>query len=752
MIKKIDRKKNLEILGLSGIFQGIADNNKTGVLSISVESQKKHIYFFNGDITMVASPNRPSILAEAMRRSFEQIDDETVEAAFQIQAGTAKSLVSILLEMDANIEFIKNLCCFQIREEVFEIFTWKDIQFEFRENIQVEELFPQELLDLNIAINPGMLLMGAAKRLDEWKIIVDKFPSNNDVPYICKDIYEHQLGTEEFHLLSLIDGVTDIEEIIASCRLSKFRVMQLLYEMYTQHEYIKLKNAQELKEIAELEDCKSNIFKCIKLYERAQDLEKPNIESTIWLAQAYESSGLISKSIVKYKKLGLLFLEQEKFEESLEAFSKVITYSSEDLDAHEQYVNVLFQSNKTKEGAKASILYAKKLSIKNKQEAIQVLENAYQHDPLNAEVLEYMATLYYELDRNLDACFTYTTLANLYKIQKYYAKALDVYKKILILDKNNIEARFELASTYLLIDKQDEGLKEYKLLGDILLSGGFIKDSFGYNYLITVCKKIIEFEPFNLTAKEWLADVYIYRKNYKQSKILLLEILEYLESEEKNNIMVSILQKLVYIEPKNYSFHRKLAEVYHKLEYYEQASKELLCVANLAITEGIKYLKEGKETLSYETFSESLDTLNLVLVIDPFNLEVRQKRAELLHQLGHIDEAISEYKLILNMTKSVHNYHDALTALFHILELASDTEDFAFLEVAKICENQGKIDLAVNFYKKYVRFKINQGDIGEVTYICKRLLSLTQNDPEVAKWRSFTSNFIDNSNIAKIET
>lgn len=746
MTENKDNKKGIEgiqILGLSGIFQGIADNKRSGILYVQSGSQEKYIYFLDGNIKMVSSPNRPSILAEGMRRAFGQIDDETLEAVFEMQGETGRSLSDILLEMDAEVEFIEELCRFQMGEEIFELFIWPDIKFEFSEEDSSEGLFPEDLLALNIELNPGMLLMGAAQRLDEWNVINEKFSSMKDIPYISSDIYEDQLADEEIHLLSFTDGGNDFDEILAECRLQQFQAMQIFYSM-SEAGYIALKTADELKEMAHFEEFREDIFKCIRLYERSEELGEKDTESLSWLAEAYESCGLISKAVAKFKELGEFSLEIEDYDGSINAYARVITYSPEDLDAHQKYVNVLFQNGQFQDGAHASILYARKLAVENKSKAIQVLEDAYQHNPLSPEVLEYMAILYCESQENIDAIFTYTTLANLYKTRGIFDETVNAYQKILELDNENIEARIELANTYLLMGHHEEGVTEYKRLADILRVSGLIKDSFGFNYLINVCEKIIEFEPTNLSAREWLADVYIYRQDMTKAKDLLLEILEFLQGGEKPEAILSVLQKLVQIEPQNRDYHRMLAEVYHRLERFEEATQELICIGDLAIDEGSLLIQEDREEEGFQSFSESLEALNAVLLIEPFNLEVRQKRAELLHQLGQAESAVEEYKLVCNMTKATNNYHDALTALFHIIELAPDYEPSAFLELARLCEKQNKADLAVNFYKKYARHSLTRCDFGEVLQACRRLLSLTPNDEETKMWRSIALDIMKN--------
>lgn len=96
------------------------------------------------------------------------------------------------------------------------------------------------------------------------------------------------------------------------------------------------------------------------------------------------------------------------------------------------------------------------------------------------------------------------------------------------------------------------------------------------------------------------------------------------------------------------------------------------------------------------------------------------------------------------MTKAINNYHDALTALFHIIELAPDYEPSAFLELAKLCERQNKSELAINFYKKYARRSLMRGDLGEVLLTCRKILSLVPDDQDTALWRKIAAEVMKN--------
>ena len=441
------------------------------------------------------------------------------------------------------------------------------------------------------------------------------------------------------------------------------QAMSLLYNMSKNLGYLRLRTADELIQMAQFDEFRNNIHKSIKLYERAEELEGVSIDTLRWLAEAYETSGLIGKAVAKYQKLGDLCLEKEDLDGSIEAYERVIAYAPENLSVHKQYVNVLFQKEEYEKGSKASIVYAQKISLEDKSKAIEVLEYAYQNNPFSAEVLEYMATLYNELGKYDDACFIYTTLGNLYKRQNDFDATIIAYKKILDINAKNIEARFALANTYSQIGMKVEGLQEYKILADLLRSKEFLESSFGCRYLIIVCEKIIEYEADNYAAREWLADVFLYQENFEKAKVYLLELLEFLEKssfEENLETWVSVLQKLVQLEPRNRDYRRMLAETYHRLEYYDDATNELITLGFIAIAEGTELYSQGKDQDAQELFQESLDALNFVLIIDPFHLEVRKKRAELLEQLGHIDVAVEEYKCISNMTKAINDQYDTI--------------------------------------------------------------------------------------------
>jgi len=76
------------------------------------------------------------------------------------------------------------------------------------------------------------LLMEAARRLDEWRVLSKKVPSTDMVPeFVVQENREGQinLNTSEWLVLSKIDGRRDIKELAVACGLSVFDAAKILY-------------------------------------------------------------------------------------------------------------------------------------------------------------------------------------------------------------------------------------------------------------------------------------------------------------------------------------------------------------------------------------------------------------------------------------------------------------------------------------------------------------------------------------------
>src|SRR4029079_2464592 len=80
------------------------------------------------------------------------------------------------------------------------------------------------------------LLMEAARRLDEWRVLSKKIPSVDFVPELMMRENRHEqitLNPHEWMLITRINGQRSIAEIGKALNMSSFDVAKILYGMIT---------------------------------------------------------------------------------------------------------------------------------------------------------------------------------------------------------------------------------------------------------------------------------------------------------------------------------------------------------------------------------------------------------------------------------------------------------------------------------------------------------------------------------------
>jgi Domain of unknown function (DUF4388) len=109
-------------------------------------------------------------------------------------------------------------------EAVYALAMWSQGDFRFDPGVATELR--------TITKSNTNLLMEAARRLDEWRVLSKKIPSTDMVPEFV--VQEHRdgqinLNTSEWLILSKIDGHRSVKEIAAATRLTAFDAAKILY-------------------------------------------------------------------------------------------------------------------------------------------------------------------------------------------------------------------------------------------------------------------------------------------------------------------------------------------------------------------------------------------------------------------------------------------------------------------------------------------------------------------------------------------
>jgi hypothetical protein len=109
-------------------------------------------------------------------------------------------------------------------DAVYALAIWSQGDFKFEHGVATEHR--------TITKTNTNLLMEAARRLDEWRVLSKKIPSTDHIPeFVVQEHREGQinLNTSEWLILSKIDGQRSIKQMAAASGLSVFDVAKILY-------------------------------------------------------------------------------------------------------------------------------------------------------------------------------------------------------------------------------------------------------------------------------------------------------------------------------------------------------------------------------------------------------------------------------------------------------------------------------------------------------------------------------------------
>lgn len=164
---------------------------------------------FQGSLAELHLPDIVQLMSVSGKTGVFRLSDGALEGRIYLRDG---QIVHAQLE-DAQGE-----------EAVYALAIWSrgEFRFDVGESTEVR----------TISKSNTNLLMEAARRLDEWRVLSKKIPSIDMAPeFVVLDGREGQinLNTGEWLILSKIDGQRSLRQIAAACSLPAFEAAKMLY-------------------------------------------------------------------------------------------------------------------------------------------------------------------------------------------------------------------------------------------------------------------------------------------------------------------------------------------------------------------------------------------------------------------------------------------------------------------------------------------------------------------------------------------
>jgi len=223
---------NLNTVSLPDLLQLISSSKNTGMLSLMRQTQRKEIYFREGNIIYATSSNAEEELLGNLLLRLGKISQVDLDEVLKVHRSTGRMIGATIVEMG----FLKKeelISCLklQIEEIVYNLFSWKEGDFTFQEDKEPEG----EQITTNL--NTMNVIMEGSRKIDEvlemQKILPKDYValSINSNPKIKTDSLH--LSFEELKVLLMVDGDKTYADLLEQSPLGEYHTSKALLKLLT---------------------------------------------------------------------------------------------------------------------------------------------------------------------------------------------------------------------------------------------------------------------------------------------------------------------------------------------------------------------------------------------------------------------------------------------------------------------------------------------------------------------------------------
>lgn len=209
-------------LSLEDLLHFLAGSHRSGLLELRGHNPGL-MAMYDGNVTVAISESGPTLQQVFIGSGITTPDgwDDAVSAASH---GTP--LVDSFAAAGASDERLRQVLFDQNVGAVFELVLPSDDTFEFSPG-ETHEVGARFSFDVD------ELLVEAERRVEAWKIIANAIPSTSIVMRLARSLPgpEVTISSDEWHVLSMVDGRGSIADIIRALGMSAFAVCGVLHRL-----------------------------------------------------------------------------------------------------------------------------------------------------------------------------------------------------------------------------------------------------------------------------------------------------------------------------------------------------------------------------------------------------------------------------------------------------------------------------------------------------------------------------------------
>jgi len=219
---------DFEGLTLASILQLLCNDQKTGVLTVTSDTEESRVFFDQGTIVYASASLKEARLGSLMRA-------DGVISADQLQKCLAQAkeekmhLGKILVDKGyISLETLKKYNTKQVEAILYNLLFWKKGRFEYKDaKLNLKGMIITQL-------NPMKLILEASRRIDELSVL-QKYISSDRIVFKMsgkmQSKEEIKLNANEWRILSLIDGARTVRQIIDESGYDEFAVYKIFFSV-----------------------------------------------------------------------------------------------------------------------------------------------------------------------------------------------------------------------------------------------------------------------------------------------------------------------------------------------------------------------------------------------------------------------------------------------------------------------------------------------------------------------------------------
>ncbi|MCB9645344.1 MAG: tetratricopeptide repeat protein [Deltaproteobacteria bacterium] len=188
--------------------------------------------------------------------------------------------------------------------------------------------------------------------------------------------------------------------------------------------------------------------------------------------------------------------------------------------------------------------------------AVKELQKAVALDPGDVRTLLKLGDVYAKKGDRENATKTYKEVADSYSQQGFFLKAVAVHKQILKQDKDNLDVRLKLAELYEQLGLASEAQAQYQEMARIHDEKGNTRGS------LDVLKRLVELDNENVASRIKLAEGFSRANQVEDAVQEFSKAAEVLKRQNRLDDYVKVAERLVFHDPDRIPVIKDLARLY----------------------------------------------------------------------------------------------------------------------------------------------------------------------------------------------